>query len=135
LIVKDGAKTTGKIAVYTALGPFFIFIVLIAYGFTLDGAAEGINYIFKPDWSKLWNSEVWVDANTQVFYQLSIGLGVVSNLSAMKPKREDFLKSVFIVPLSLFLSGILSALTIFMYLSHFSLKSGVSIENLKLSGP
>jgi hypothetical protein len=53
----------------------------------------------------------------------------------MKPKREDFLKSVFIVPLSLFLSGILSALTIFMYLSHFSLKSGVSIENLKLSGP
>jgi SNF family Na+-dependent transporter len=56
LIVKDGAKTTGKIVVYTAIGPFLIFFILVAYGFSLDGAIDGLKYIFEPDWSKLWNS-------------------------------------------------------------------------------
>lgn len=78
---------------------------------------------------------MWVDATTQVFYQLSIGIGTVTNLSAMKPRREDLLKSVIIVPISIFLCGIMSAATIFMYLSHFSFQSGISIENLHLSGP
>jgi hypothetical protein len=41
LIVKDGAKTTGKIAVYTAVGPFLIFFILVANSFSLDGAIDG----------------------------------------------------------------------------------------------
>lgn len=46
------------------------------------------------------------------------------------------MSSVVIVPIGLFISGILSALTIFIYLSHFCLKSGYSIDDpaLNLSG-
>lgn len=46
------------------------------------------------------------------------------------------MSSVIIVPIGLFVSGILSALTIFIYLSHFCLQSGYAIDDpaLQLSG-
>ena len=50
-IVKDGAKTSGKIVTITASMPFAILSVLILRGLFLEGAMEGISYLFKPKWS------------------------------------------------------------------------------------
>ena len=46
------------------------------------------------------------------------------------------MQSVLIVPAGLILCGLLSALTIFIYLSHFCIESGYQIDDpaLKLSG-
>ena len=41
------------------------------------------------------------------------------NIATAKARREDIWQSVYMVPLGLVLCGILSALTIFIYLSHF----------------
>ena len=135
-VIKNGAKTTGKIVIFTASAPFVLFIVLILRGIFLEGAYEGITYLFKPDWSKLWTPTIWIDATTQVFYQTSVGLGTIINLASMKARRDDIWKSVLMVPISLLLCGILSALTIFIYLSHFCTMSGLTIDSpdLHLAG-
>ncbi len=54
----------------------------------------------------------------------------------MKARRDDIWKSVLLVPIGLLLCGILSALTIFIYLSHFCTMSGLTIDSpeLHLSG-
>jgi SNF family Na+-dependent transporter len=54
IIVKNGVKTSGKVAIFTALSPYFFFIVLAIRGIFLDGAIEGIKYLFVPDFSKLF---------------------------------------------------------------------------------
>jgi SNF family Na+-dependent transporter len=135
-VVKDGAKSTGQVVVVTASMPYVIFIILILRGLFLEGAFEGLAYLFTPKWELLWNYNIWIEATTQVFYQMSIGIGLIVNLATAKAKREDIMKSVIIVPLGLILCGLLSAMTIFIYLSHFCAASGFAIDDpsVKLSG-
>ena len=77
-----------------------------------------------------------MNATTQAFYQLAVGYGSITNLWTSKARREDIMSSVIIVPIGLVLSGLLSALTIFIYLSHFCMESGYNIGDpaLQLSG-
>ncbi len=49
-IVRNGVKSSGKIVIVTALLPYFFFIVLFIRALFLDGAIEGISYLFKPKW-------------------------------------------------------------------------------------
>jgi SNF family Na+-dependent transporter len=50
LVIRNGAKTSGKIIIVTASTPFVIFFILVVRGLFLDGALEGIIYLFKPKW-------------------------------------------------------------------------------------
>ena len=118
-VIKNGAKTSGKIIIVTASTPFVIFFILVLRGLFLEGALEGIIFLFKPKWELLADYTIWIDATTQVFYQLTLGIGTMVNLSTAKARREDIWQSVIVVPCGLVLCGILSALTIFIYLSHF----------------
>jgi SNF family Na+-dependent transporter len=47
-IVKNGVKTSGRIAVFTATIPYLFFIILLIRGLFLDGASEGLYYLFVP---------------------------------------------------------------------------------------
>jgi SNF family Na+-dependent transporter len=122
--------------IVTATAPFVIFFLLVLRGLFLEGAWEGIVYLFKPNWSLIFTPSIWIDATTQVFYQLSIGMGTIINISSQKARRDDIIKSVILVPAGLVLCGILSALTIFIYLSHFCLINGLTIgdPSLNISG-
>lgn len=122
--------------IVTATAPFVIFFLLVLRGLFLEGAWEGIVYLFKPNWSLIFTPSIWIDATTQVFYQLSIGMGTIINISSQKARRDDIVRSVILVPAGLVLCGILSALTIFIYLSHFCLINGLTIRDpsLNISG-
>jgi SNF family Na+-dependent transporter len=54
MIVRKGVKSSGKIVVFTALMPYFFFIILFIRALSLEGAFEGVLYLFKPKWSKLF---------------------------------------------------------------------------------
>ena len=55
-VVKNGAKTSGKIIIVTASAPFFMFFILVFRGLFLNGAWEGIVYLFSPNWDLLWTT-------------------------------------------------------------------------------
>jgi SNF family Na+-dependent transporter len=54
MIVRKGVKSSGKIIIFTAISPYFFFIVLLVRAIFLDGAIEGISYLFEPKWEKLF---------------------------------------------------------------------------------
>jgi SNF family Na+-dependent transporter len=86
-IIKNGVKTSGKIVAMTATSPFVFLLILLIRGLFLEGASEGLAYLFEPKWGKLWTSEIWIDAMVQVFYQLSVGIGTIYSIASMKPRR------------------------------------------------
>lgn len=47
-----------KVVYFTSLFPYILLIILLIKGLTLDGAWDGIKYLFIPRLDKLKNSEV-----------------------------------------------------------------------------
>ncbi len=53
---------------------------------------EGLYFIFKPDFSKLSNPQVWVEAAGQIFFTLSLGMGAIATYASYVKENEDVLK-------------------------------------------
>lgn len=60
--VFKGLKSTGKFVYVSCLGPYFILLILMIRGFTLEGMGTGLKFLFKPDISKLGEPKLWKDA-------------------------------------------------------------------------
>ena len=70
---------------------FVLIIVIMVYSISLPGASEGVEYLVKPDFSKLTPSAI-ASAMGQSFFSLSLGVGTI--LTYMK-KDADILASGF----------------------------------------
>ena len=65
-----------------------IIIVLNIRAVTLEGASEGLAFLFNPDFSKI-NSNVVLEALGQAFFSLSIGMGVIVTYGSYIKKAES----------------------------------------------
>ena len=54
MILFKGLKVYGKIAYFMTLAPYFVLTAFLAYGLTLEGAKDGIEYFITPNWDKIW---------------------------------------------------------------------------------
>ena len=61
-----GVATTGKVVYITATLPIILLLTFVIRGLTLPGAMEGLRYFFYPNWNKVWDPKVWVNAASQV---------------------------------------------------------------------
>ena len=58
ITLKDGVSSSGKVAYFTALFPYFVMIALLIRSFTLPGAGDGLLFFFTPQWEKLASLQV-----------------------------------------------------------------------------
>ena len=75
--ISKGVESSGKVSLVTATMPYILLMAMMLYGVCLDGAFEGIKYLFRPDLSRILDQTVWQEAATQVLFQQSVGLGVL----------------------------------------------------------
>lgn len=87
--VKSGIEKFGKVM----MPMLFVLIVIIAVrAVTLPGAAEGLAYLFKPDFSKI-DASVCSAALGQAFFSLSLGMGTMLTYGSYVSKKENIAAS------------------------------------------
>ena len=102
---------------------FIILLILIVRSVTLPGAAEGLAFYLKPDFSKL-TAEALLAAMGQVFFSLSLGMGCMITYGSYLSKNEDIpTNSIFIVA-SDTLIALLAGLMIFPAVFAFGMEPG-----------
>lgn len=107
--VEKGVERWNKILMPLLVG---ILLVLCVNSFTLDGFREGMAFLFRPDFSKITANTV-LDAMGQVFFTLSLGMGVMITYSSYVTKSENMLRSKGIVTLIDTSIAIISGIAIF----------------------
>ena len=85
--VKSGIERFNKVT----MPLLFVLIVLImVYSLNLPGARAGVDYLLKPDFSKITPSAV-AAAMGQSFFSLSLGVGTILTYSSYIHKKENIL--------------------------------------------
>jgi len=76
---------------YLALPTLLIFgILLAARVISLDwGSFNGLGHLWNPDFSLLKSGKVWLAATGQVFFTLSLGMGVILTYSSYLRETDD----------------------------------------------
>ncbi|XP_066436757.1 sodium- and chloride-dependent creatine transporter 1 [Eleutherodactylus coqui] len=133
--VWKGVKSTGKIVYFTATFPYVVLLILLVRGAMLPGAAEGILYYLKPDWSKLGSAQVWIDAGTQIFFSYAIGLGALTALGSYNRFNNDCYKDAFVLALINSGTSFFAGFVVFSILGFMANEQGVDISKVAESGP
>ncbi len=72
---------------------FLFAFLLLARVLTLPpveaSPAEGLNFIWNPDWKSLGNAKVWLAAAGQMFFTLSVGMGSIQTYASYLRKKDD----------------------------------------------
>jgi NSS family neurotransmitter:Na+ symporter len=91
---------------------FVLLIVLAIRSVTLDGAREGLRFLFKPDLSKI-NGGVFLKALGQAFFSLSIGMGTLITYGSYIRKNDNLATSAAWITLTDTLIAIIAGIAIF----------------------
>ena len=86
--VKNGIEKFSKVMMPLL---FVIMIALAVRSLTLPGSSEGIDYLFRPDWSKV-TSGTFLAALGQAFFSLSLGSGMVITYGSYVKKSENIVR-------------------------------------------
>jgi NSS family neurotransmitter:Na+ symporter len=92
-------------------GLFLLLVVIAVRSCTLPGAAEGLKYFLVPDFSKLTPSVI-VAAMGQVFFSLSLGMGITTTYGSYLSKHANIEKNCVMIPGLDTMAAMLSGLAI-----------------------
>ncbi|MGP8307754.1 sodium-dependent transporter [Vibrio sp. YIC-376] len=129
--VRSGIERASKIMM-----PILFLMVLFLIGrmIFLPGALAGVNYMFEPDFSKIWDVKVWAAAYGQIFFTLSIGFAIMLAYSSYLPEKSDITNNAFMTVLINCGFSILSGIMIFSVLGYMAQEQGKPLTEVVSAG-
>ena len=85
--VKSGIEKFSKVCIPVL---FVLIVVIMLYSLSLPGSLKGVEYLVKPDFSKV-TGHTFLDALGQSFYSLSLGMGIIITYSSYVSKDENLM--------------------------------------------
>ncbi len=129
--VKKGIEVANKIFIPTLLVLFFIIVVR---ALTLDGAMDGLNAFFKPNWDSIMSGKVWVAAYGQIFFSLSIAFAIMITYSSYLPKKTDITNNAFITGFGNSAFELLAGIGVFSILGFMAAQQNVAVSEVVSAG-
>ena len=102
---------------------FFLILILCVRSVTLEGANEGLAFLFKPDFTKVTGKTI-LYALGQAFFSLSLGMGALVTYSSYFSKKENLASTAIQVALADTLIAIMAGVMIFPAVFAFGIEPG-----------
>ncbi|GAU90934.1 hypothetical protein RvY_03284-2 [Ramazzottius varieornatus] len=109
--------------------------ILFIRGVTLPGAADGILYYVYPDFSRLADSKVWMDAGTQIFFSYAICTSTIVAMGSYNRFHHNCYRDCLILCSVNSLTSFFAGFVIFSVLGFMAHEQGVDVRDLALDGP
>ncbi len=135
LFTRKSATSVGKVVWITATLPFLFLLLLMIRAVTLPGAWLWFEFLTSVDWSRIWDTSVWLAAAGQIFFSLSIWFWMMLTYGAMKQEKSELMWSTFIVLIWDTLTSLLSAVLVFWTLWFMAASQGVGVTEVSSGWP
>ncbi|MGL4993193.1 MAG: sodium-dependent transporter [Bacteroidales bacterium] len=129
--IKDGIEKVSNILMPIL---FLILLLLAANSLMLDGAKEGLSFMFNPDFSKI-TPRVFIEALGQAFFSLSIGMGTLITYASYFNKKTNLPKTALLVVGLDTLVALLAGVIIFPIVFTFGISPGQGPELVFITLP
>ncbi|XP_028311784.1 sodium-dependent neutral amino acid transporter B(0)AT2 [Gouania willdenowi] len=116
LAMIKGIKSSAKVMYFSSVFPYVVLFIFLIRGSMLDGAFEGLSYMFYPKLEIWGNMQVWRQAATQVFFALGLGYGSVIAYSSYNPVNNNCHRDALMVSGINFMTSVLASLVVFIVL-------------------
>lgn len=125
--VKDGIEKFCTL--FMPLLAFFMVLFTVMAAF-LPGGLQGWVYYLTPDFSRLLEISLWRDVFGQIFFSLSLGLGIIVGYSRHTGESHDIVKAMKYVVLGDFFVSFIAGAAIFGCLAHMSHVQNIPFDAL-----
>ena len=138
VLYKGVAKGLEKMCKFMLPALFVLLLIVVVRSVTLPGAVEGLKFMFRPDFSVFAEpggfGRVLAAALTQMFFSLSLGMGVLITYGSYTDKATNLAKNAVTVPVMDTLAAVLAGLAIMPAVFAFGLdpESGPSLLYITL---
>ena len=124
----------GKVSKVLIPALFVMMGIIIVYALTLPGAGIGIDTLLTPDWSKLFDINIWLAAFAQIIFSLSMGQAIALTYASYLPENSKLIDNVLIVVASNSAFEICTAFGVFSILGYMSATGGTPMVQLVTEG-
>lgn len=125
--VRKGIEIANKILMPTLL---LLIIVLVGWALTLDGASTGLKAYVTPDFSKLSQPQVWIDAYSQIFFTLSLGFGIMIAYASYLPEKANITGNAVLTALINSGFSLFAGIAVFSVLGFMAVSEGKAIADV-----
>ncbi|WP_078544203.1 sodium-dependent transporter [Litchfieldia alkalitelluris] len=129
--VKKGIEMANRIFIPTLV---VLFLIIVVRALTLDGAAQGLDAFFKPNWDTIMSGKVWVAAYGQIFFSLSIAFAIMITYSSYLPKKSDITNNAFITGFANSSFELLAGIGVFSALGFMAYTQGAEVKDVVSAG-
>ena len=144
LIVKGGVS--GGIEKFNKVGMpalFVMLVIIIIRSLTLPGAVEGLKFMFVPGYAVKAGfiaeapnfATVLATAGGQMFFSLSLAMGVMITYGSYLDKKENLVKNSAVIVVADTVVATMAGVAVIPAAVANGIQSGIPLNEIKLGGP
>lgn len=123
--IQKGIERLSLILIPVSIG---ILVILALYSATLPGFAQGLAFLFTPDFSVLYEPILWSAAFGQAFFSLSVGTGILLTYGAYMEKEQAIPRAALVITCTDLGVALIAGMVIFPLVFSFGLTPAAGAE-------